>query len=68
MGNFNKKYIIREAETILEECNKKLLEKGNDSNLVINLKVKNQKLKRKNTFWKLISIFLILVMLALLIL
>ena len=68
MGSFNKKYIIREAETILEECNNKLLEKRTDNNLVTNLQVRNKKLKRSNALLKLTSIFLIIIMIVLLIL
>lgn len=52
MGNFNKRYIIREAESILEECNRKIHD-YNDKTKIINLKIKNKRLKRKNLFWKL---------------
>ena len=51
MGNFNKRYIIREAECILAECNKKL--SGNsDKSKIETLKTKCKKLQRRNAFWK----------------
>lgn len=46
MGSFNKKYIIREAEYIIEECRKKI-NKDNKQNNIIKLKIINKKLKRK---------------------
>lgn len=52
MGSFNKKYIIREAECILEECNKKINNRDNSKNKIMSLTVKNKRLKRKNLFWK----------------
>ncbi|MBR3134205.1 MAG: hypothetical protein IKG56_01940 [Clostridia bacterium] len=58
MGNYDKKYIIREAEIILEECNKKVL-KNNDKNRIIKLKVINKRLKRRIIFWKVCSAILI---------
>lgn len=55
MGNFNRKYIIREAESILEECNKKFLIEKNDKNKIINLKIQNKRQKRKIVFWRIIT-------------
>lgn len=62
MGGFNKRFVIREAESILEECNRKNNRKQiRDIN---ELKNKNKKLKRMNIFWKictcLVTILLIM--------
>ena len=46
MGSFNKKYIVREAEYILEECRKKTYG-DNKQNSIIKLKLINKRLKRK---------------------
>lgn len=51
MGNFNKKYIIREAEYILAECNRKLSNNEEKSKLQT-LKTKCKKLRKRNAFWK----------------
>ena len=51
MGNFNKKYIVREAEYILEECRKKSYS-DNKQNSIIKLKIINKRLKRKILFLK----------------
>ena len=55
MGSFDKKYIIREAENILQQCNKKYINKASEKNKIINLKVINKKQKRKTMFWKFCS-------------
>ena len=65
MGNFNRKYIIREAESILEECNKKFSIEKNDKNKIINLKIQNKRQKRKIVFWRIVSgILLVLFVIA----
>ena len=55
MGNFNRKYIIREAESILEECNKKFSSEKNDKNKILNLKIQNKRQKRKIVFWRIVT-------------
>ena len=64
MGNFNKKYIIREAENIIANCNKKSFNKTNDKNKIINLKIQNKKQKRKILFWRIITLILLFVLLV----
>lgn len=54
MGNFDKRFVIKEAESILKQCNKKYPGQ-NDKNKIIELKTKNKKLKRKNTILKIIT-------------
>ncbi len=61
MGNFEKKYIIREAENILEECNKKVF-KNNEKNIIIKLKVINKRLKRRIAFWKACTVIMIILL------
>ena len=65
MGSFNKRFIIREAEEILAECNRKISNK--DEIKIKELKNKNKKLKRKNVFWKIcfsIVMFLFVMMIV----
>lgn len=50
MGSFNKRFVIREAENILEECNRKNNKK--QIKTINELTTKNKKLKRMNIFWK----------------
>lgn len=64
MGNFNKKIIIKEAESILQECFEKY-DQQELNNKVKVLKIKNQKLKRKNKIWQIISACLLIIMLVL---
>ncbi len=63
MGSFDKKYIVRKAENILEECNENLDSKF-EKNKMFELKKECKKLKRKNVFWKVctavISILLVM--------
>lgn len=66
MGNFDKKYIIREAEYILSECNKKLKNNNNNDNSknkLENLKIKYKKLQRRNKIWKGCTIIMSLIIL-----
>lgn len=58
MGNFNKKYIIKEAESILQECNRKICLTNSDKNKMMILKIKNKKQKRKIVFWQICSAIL----------
>ncbi len=51
MGDFNKKYVIREAENILEEFNKKDKE---EKKQIIDLKRNFRKMKRVNIALKII--------------
>lgn len=64
MGNINKKYIIREAENILEECRKKSTYDNSDKNKIIKLKVHNNRLKRKNLLLKICLFSLTLMLLV----
>ena len=48
MGNFNKKFIVSEAENILNQCNKELVQ-SEEKIIVAELKKENKKLKRTNT-------------------
>ena len=60
MGNFNKSYIIREAENILYKLN---MENGRkkDKDKIKELNKKNKKLKRMNFIWKICtSVFIVL--------
>lgn len=56
MGNFNKKFIVSEAENILNQCNKELIE-SEERIIVSELKSKNKKLKRTNIILKLVLLF-----------
>lgn len=51
MSSFNKRYIIREAEEILEECNNKIKDRKTNKKISALMK-KNKNLKIKNIFWK----------------
>ena len=58
MGNLNKKYIINQAERILETCEEKYKEEGKNKKRVRDLERECKKLKRHNLIWK-ISIALL---------
>ena len=61
MGNFNKKYIIEEAESILNKCGKQIEESENNVKYFM-LKNKNKVLKRKNIIWKISTIVLAIIL------
>ena len=54
MGNFDKRFVIKEAENVLKQCNKKYTSQ-NDKNKIIELKIKYKKLKRKNNILRIIT-------------
>ena len=64
MGNINKKYIIREAENILEECRKKGRNYNVEKNKIIKLKIYNKRLKRKLLIWRICSISFVFLFIA----
>lgn len=51
MGNLNKKYIINQAERILEKCEEKYKEEGKNKKRVRDLERECKKLKRHNLIW-----------------
>lgn len=66
MGNFNKKFIVVEAENILNQCNEELT-KSKQQIMISELKKTNKKLKKKNTFWKVSTSILAVIMFAIII-
>ena len=60
MGNFNKKYIIREAENILQQCDSLYSVNKVNKNQVMKLKVLNKKLKRRLLLSRIIIVGLII--------
>ena len=57
MGSFNRRFIITEAENILEQCNiNNTLE---NKTKTIKLKILNKRLKRKITFLRICNFILI---------
>lgn len=66
MGNFNKKFIVVEAENILNQCNEELT-KSKQHIMISELKKTNKKLKKKNTFWKVSTSILAVIMFAIII-
>lgn len=66
MGNFNKKFIVIEAENILNQCNKEI-DKSKDKIILSELKKTNKILKKKNTFWKISTSILAILILAIII-
>ena len=65
MGNYNKSFIIREAENIIEKIS---TENGSkrDKQKIAELNNKNKKLKRMNLIWKICtSIFFIMFLISL---
>ena len=66
MGNFNKKFIVVEAENILNKCNEEL-SRSKQQIMMSELKKANKKLKKKNTFWKISTSILAVLVLAIII-
>ena len=52
MGDLNKKYIINQAEKILEKCEEKYKEQGKNKKKIRELERKCKRLKRYNLLWK----------------
>lgn len=64
MGDFNKKYVIREAENILEEFNKKDKE---EKKQIVDLKRNFRKMKRVNIALKIIVTVMAIAMVMLIV-
>ena len=63
MGNFNKSYVVREAENIIDRFNE--IGRKRDKVKINELDSKCKKLKKRNIFWKIsTSVFLILFLVA----
>lgn len=56
MNNYEKKFVVRQAECILQQCDKKSERKENNNISTIALKIENKRLKRKNIFWEISTI------------
>ena len=54
MGDLNKKYVINQAEKILEKCEEKYKEEGKNKKKLRELERKCKKLKRYNLLWKMV--------------
>ena len=56
MNNYEKKFVVRQAECILQQCNENSEDKEEKKISSIALKIENKRLKRKNIFWKISTI------------
>ena len=56
MNNYEKKFVVRQAECILQQCDKKSENREEKRISSIALKIENKRLKRKNIFWKISTI------------
>lgn len=52
MGDLNKKYVINQAEKILEKCEEKYKEEGKNKKKLRELERECKKLKKYNLLWK----------------
>lgn len=58
MKNFEKKFVVREAECILRQCGDKIRNSSEKKGSAISAMIENKRLKRKNIFWRTASFLL----------
>lgn len=67
MGNLNKKYIINQAEKILEKCEEKYKEEGKNKKKIRELERECKRLKKYNLIWKIVLSLIVITFLIIII-